>query len=159
MQIISGAKKYVYIQTPYLIIDNSMISALTVAAKSGVDIRIMTPYHWDKRLVHFMTRSYYRELLRAGVKIYEYTPGFIHSKVFVSDDEIATVGSANMDFRSLYLQFECGAFFCQTKLVSDVRDDFLQTVLNCKEMTEEDCKSNAFVRFLQDLFRLFAPLL
>jgi len=159
MQIISRAKKYVYIETPYLIIDNSMISALTVAAKSGVDIRIMTPFHWDKRFVHFMTRSYYRELLRAGIKIYEYTPGFIHSKVFISDDEIATVGSANMDFRSLYLQFECGVFFCKTKMISEVRDDFLQTVSVCKEMTEEDCKSNAFVRFLQDLFRLFAPLL
>jgi cardiolipin synthase len=159
MQIISKATKYVYIQTPYLIIDNSMISALTVAAKSGVDIRVMTPYHWDKRFVHFMTRSYYRELLRAGIKIYEYTPGFIHSKVFVSDDEVATVGSANMDFRSLYLQFECGAFFCKTKLISEIRDDFLKTLPDCKEMTEKDCKSNAFVRFLQDLFRLFAPLL
>ena len=159
MQIITGAKKYVYIETPYLIIDNSMISALTVAAKSGVDIRIMTPFRWDKRFVHFMTRSYYRELLRAGVKIYEYTPGFIHSKIFVCDDDIATVGSANMDFRSLYLQFECGAFFCGAKIIGEIRDDFLQTVSVCKEITEDDCKSNAFVRFLQDLFRLFAPLL
>ncbi len=159
MQIISRAKKYVYIETPYLIVDNSMIAALTIAAKSGVDIRIMTPFRWDKRFVHFMTRSYYRELIRAGVKIYEYTPGFIHSKIFVCDDEIATVGTANMDFRSLYLQFECGAFFCGASVVSDVRDDFLKTVPVCKEMTEKDCKSNAFVRFLQDLFRLLAPLL
>lgn len=159
MQMISRAKKYVYIETPYLIIDNSMIAALTIAAKSGVDIRIMTPFHWDKRFVHFMTRSYYRELIRAGVKIYEYTPGFIHSKVFVCDDEIATVGTANMDFRSLYLQFECGAFFCGASVVSDVRDDFLNTVPLCKEITEENCRSNAFVRFLQDLFRLLAPLL
>ena len=159
MQIISGAKKYLYIETPYLIVDNSMISVLTIAAKSGVDVRIMTPFRWDKRLVHFMTRSYYRELLRAGVKIYEYSPGFIHSKIFVCDDEIATVGTANMDFRSLYLQFECGAFFYKSKLVSEIREDFLQTVSVCKEISEEDCKSNAFVRFLQDLFRLFAPLL
>ncbi|MBQ3490601.1 MAG: cardiolipin synthase [Clostridia bacterium] len=159
MQIISKAKKYVYIETPYLIVDNSMITALTIAAKSGVDIRIMTPFHWDKRFVHFMTRSYYRELIRAGIKIYEYTPGFIHSKIFVCDDEIATVGTANMDFRSLYLQFECGAFFCGSQMVHEVREDFLQTVSLCKEITEEDCRSNAFVRFLQDLFRLFAPLL
>ncbi len=159
MQIISKAKKYVYIETPYLIVDNSMITALTIAAKSGVDIRIMTPFHWDKRFVHFMTRSYYRELIRAGIKIYEYTPGFIHSKIFVCDDEIATVGTANMDFRSLYLQFECGAFFCGTKIVHEARDDFLQTISVCKEITEEDCKSNAFIRFWQDLFRLFAPLL
>lgn len=159
MQIISRAKKYVYIETPYLIVDNSMIAALKIAAKSGVDIRIMTPFRWDKRFVHFMTRSYYRELIRAGVKIYEYTPGFIHSKIFVCDDEIATVGTANMDFRSLYLQFECGAFFCGSSVVADVRDDFLKTVPICKEITDDDCKSNAFVRFLQDLFRLFAPLL
>ena len=159
MQIISRAKKYVYIETPYLIVDNSMLSALTIAAKSGVDVRIMTPFRWDKRFVHFMTRSYYRELIRAGVKIYEYTPGFIHSKIFVCDDEITTIGTANMDFRSLYLQFECGAFFCGSDIVSDVRDDFLKTIPVCKEIAEENCQSNAFVRFLQDLFRLFAPLL
>ena len=159
MHIIGKAKKYVYIATPYLIIDNSMIAELTIAAKSGVDVRIMTPYHWDKRFVHFMTRSYYRELIRSGVKIYEYTPGFLHAKTFVCDDEIATVGSANMDFRSLYLQFECGAFFCGTQVVGEVRDDFLQTVPLCKEISEKDCKCNAAVRFLQDVFRLLAPLL
>lgn len=159
MQIIGRAKKYVYIMSPYLIVDNNMLFQLTSAAKSGVDVRIMTPYHWDKRVVHFMTRSYYRELIRAGVKIYEYKPGFLHAKTFVCDDEIATVGSANMDFRSLYLQFECGAFFCGTSVVDEVRDDFLQTVSVCKVITEEDCKSNALVRFVQDVFRLLAPLM
>ncbi len=159
MQIIGKAKKYVYIMTPYLIVDNNMLSQLTIAAKSGVDVRIMTPFHWDKRIVHFTTRSYYRELIRAGVKIYEYKPGFLHSKTFVCDDEIATVGSANMDFRSLYLQFECGAFFCGTEVVNEVRDDFLQTVPVCKAMTEADCRSNAVVRFIQDVFRLLAPLM
>ena len=159
MQIIGKAKKYVYIMTPYLIVDNNMLAQLTIAAKSGVDVRIMTPYHWDKRIVHFMTRSYYRELIRAGVKIYEYKPGFLHSKTFVCDDEIATVGSANMDFRSLYLQFECGAFFCGTNIVDEVRDDFLQTVSVCKAIRESDCRSNAVVRFIQDVFRLLAPLM
>jgi cardiolipin synthase len=159
MHIIGKAKRYVYIMTPYLIVDNNMLSELKIAAKSGVDVRIMTPHHWDKRAVHFMTRSYYRELIRAGVKIYEYSPGFLHSKIFVSDDEIATVGSANMDFRSLYLQFECGAFFCGTNVVDEVRDDFLQTVSVCKEMTEEDCKDNALVRFIQDVLRLLAPMM
>lgn len=159
MHIIGKAKRYVYIMTPYLIVDNNMLSELKIAAKSGVDVRIMTPHHWDKRVVHFMTRSYYRELIRAGVKIYEYTPGFLHSKTFVSDDEIATVGSANMDFRSLYLQFECGAFFCGTGVVGEVRDDFLQTVSVCKEMTEEDCRDNALVRFVQDVLRLLAPMM
>ena len=159
MQIIGRAKKYVYIMSPYLIVDNNMLFQLTNAAKSGVDVRIMTPYHWDKRVVHFMTRSYYRELIRAGVKIYEYKPGFLHSKTFVCDDEIATVGSANMDFRSLYLQFECGAFFCGTNVVDEVRDDFLQTLSVCKAITEADCRSNALVRFVQDVFRLLAPLM
>jgi cardiolipin synthase len=159
MQIIGNAKKYVYIMTPYLIVDNNMLSQLTIAAKTGVDVRIMTPYHWDKRIVHFTTRSYYRELIRAGVKIYEYTPGFLHSKTFVCDDEIATIGSANMDFRSLYLQFECGAFFCGTNVVGEVRDDFLQTVSVCKAITPDDCKCNAVVRFMQDVFRLLAPMM
>ncbi|MBQ2989483.1 MAG: cardiolipin synthase [Clostridia bacterium] len=159
MQMIGKAKKYVYIMTPYLIVDNNMLFQLTLAAKSGVDVRIMTPYHWDKRIVHFMTRSYYRELIRAGVKIYEYTPGFLHAKTFVCDDEIATVGSANMDFRSLYLQFECGALFCGGDVVGEVRDDFLQTVPVCKAITEADCRSNALVRFVQDVFRLLAPLM
>ena len=159
MHIIGKAKRYVYIMTPYLIVDNNMLSELKIAAKSGVDVRIMTPHRWDKRAVHFMTRSYYRELIRAGVKIYEYTPGFLHSKIFVSDDEIATVGSANMDFRSLYLQFECGAFFCGTSVVDEVREDFLQTASVCKEMTEEDCRDNALVRFVQDVLRLLAPMM
>ena len=159
MHIIGKAKRYVYIMTPYLIVDNNMLSELKIAAKSGVDVRIMTPYRWDKRVVHFMTRSYYRELIRAGVKIYEYEPGFLHSKTFVCDDEIATVGSANMDFRSLYLQFECGAFFCGTRVAGEVRDDFLQTVSVCREIREEDCKHNAIVRFVQDVLRLLAPLM
>lgn len=159
MQIINKAKDYVYIMTPYLIIDNSMVSALCTAAKSGVDIRIMTPFHWDKRTVHFMTRSYYRELIKAGIRIYEYTPGFVHAKTFVSDDEIATVGSANMDFRSLYLQFECGVWLCNTPSVTELRDDFLATLPLCKEIKQEDCKANAFIRFFQDLLRLLAPLM
>ncbi|MBQ8497204.1 MAG: cardiolipin synthase [Clostridia bacterium] len=159
MQIINKAKDYVYIMTPYLIIDNSMVSALCTAAKSGVDIRIITPFRWDKRTVHFMTRSYYRELIKAGIRIYEYNPGFIHSKTFVSDDEVATVGSANMDFRSLYLQFECGAWLYGAEAVTELRDDFLATLPLCKEIRAEDCKDNAFIRFLQDVLRLIAPLM
>ena len=107
LQIINNAKKYVYINTPYLIIDDSMVSALALSAKSGVDVRIITPHRWDKWLVHMTTRSYYRELINAGVKIYEYSKGFIHSKTFVSDDRTTTVGTTNLDFRSLYLHFEC----------------------------------------------------
>jgi cardiolipin synthase len=159
LQTIYKAKKYLYIETPYLIVDNNMASALIMAAKSGVDVRIITPFRWDKRLVHFLTRSYYREFIRAGIKIYEYSPGFIHSKAVVCDDEIAIIGTANFDFRSLYLQFECGVWLYKAEAVFDLRDDFLQTIPLCKEILPEDCKCNAFVRFLQDLFRLIAPLM
>ncbi len=158
-QMITKAQKYVYIMTPYLIVDNSMVSALCTAAKSGVDIRIITPCRWDKRVVHFTTRSYYRELIKAGIRIYEYTPGFIHSKTFVSDDDTAVIGSANMDFRSLYLQFECGVWMYRAEAVSELRDDFLKTLDVCHEITAKDCRCNVFARFFQEICRLFAPLM
>lgn len=159
LQIINNAKKYVYINTPYLIIDDSMVSALSLAAKSGVDIRIVTPHHWDKRLVHMTTRSYYPELLNAGIRIYEYTPGFIHSKTFVSDDQTATVGTTNMDFRSLYLHFECGVRMHGSKAVMEVRDDFMKTLELCQEITEADCRCGLLRRLGQNVLRIFAPLM
>ena len=158
-QMITKAQNYVYIMTPYLIVDNSMVSSLCTAAKSGVDIRIITPGRWDKRIVHFTTRSYYRELIRAGVRIYEYTPGFIHSKTSVSDDDTAVIGSANMDFRSLYLQFECGVWMYRAKAVCELRDDFLKTLDVCHEITPADCRCHMFTRFFQEVCRLFAPLM
>ena len=158
-QMITKARKYVYIMTPYLIVDNSMVSALCTASKSGVDIRIITPRRFDKRIVHFTTRSYYRELIKAGIRVYEYIPGFIHSKTFVSDDDTAVIGSANMDFRSLYLQFECGVWMYRAEAVTELRDDFLKTLEVCHEMTEKECKCNVFTRFFQEICRLFAPLM
>ena len=159
LQIINNAKDYVYINTPYLIIDDSMISALCLAAKSGVDVRIVTPHIWDKWFVHMTTRSYYRELISAGVKIYEYSVGFIHSKTFVSDDTTATVGSTNLDFRSLYLHFECGLLMYQTDAVMEVKEDFLKTLEICQEITSKDCKCSIPMRVFQDIMRLFAPLM
>lgn len=159
LNVINGAKKYLYIQTPYLIIDDSMVSALTLAAKSGVDVRIMTPGVPDKRYVHMTTRSYYRELLEGGVTIYEYTPGFLHSKVMVADDEVATVGTVNLDYRSLYLHFECGTWLCGSRAVCDIRADFEKTITLCKKISVKDCKNGIFHRLLQSLFRLFAPLM
>lgn len=159
LQILNNAKDYVYINTPYLIVDDSMLSALCLAAKSGVDVRIVTPHRWDKWVVHMTTRSYYRELIKAGVKVYEYTNGFIHSKTFVSDDHTATVGTTNLDFRSLYLHFECGALLYETDAVMEVKEDFLQTLDICQEVTEKDCKTNIAVRLFQDILRLFAPLM
>ena len=159
MQMISGAKKYLYISTPYLIIDDSMLSCLITAAESGVDVRILTPEKWDKRLVHLTTRSYYRALLRGGVKIYEYAGGFNHAKTFVSDDEVATVGTVNLDFRSLYLHFECGVKLYKTHSVTAIRDDFLKTLAVSHPITEKEITKNAVGRFIQSILRLFAPLM
>ena len=159
LQIINGAKKYLYINTPYLIVDDSVLSALCLAAKSGVDVRIVTPHRWDKWLVHMTTRSYYRELIKAGVKIYEYTNGFIHSKTFVSDDQIATAGTTNLDFRSLYLHYECGAVLYEGHAVMEIKEDFLRTLKICHLITEQECNENIIMRLLQDILRLFAPLM
>lgn len=159
LQMINTAKHYIYIHTPYLIIDDSMISALCLAAKSGVDVRIVTPHKWDKWFVHMTTRSYYRELIAAGVKIYEYSKGFLHSKTFVSDDEVATVGTTNLDFRSLYLHFECGVWMYKSRAVEEVKADFLSTLEHCHPITLEDCKCRLPLRMFQDMMRLFAPLM
>lgn len=159
LQILNQAQDYVYINTPYLIVDDSMVSALTLAAKRGVDIRIVTPHKWDKWAVHLTTRSYYRELIKSGVKIYEYTNGFIHSKTFVSDDCIATVGTTNLDFRSLYLHFECGTLMFGSSAVMEIKEDFLNTLKICRPITENDCNSNIVMRLMQDILRLFAPLM
>ena len=159
MRLIHGAKNYLYICTPYLIIDDSMLNSLTLAAKSGVDVRIITPHKWDKKMVHITTRSYYSDLIKGGVRIYEYTPGFMHSKIFVSDDEVASVGTVNLDFRSLYLHFECGTLLYGSKAVSEAKEDFLATLEECTEICEEDCKANVVMRFVNSIMRLMAPLL
>ncbi len=159
MQIINNARDYIYINTPYLIVDDSMFSALCLAAKSGVDVRIVTPHKWDKWLVHVTTRSYYQDLISAGVKIYEYTEGFMHSKTFVSDDIVATVGTINMDFRSLYLNFECGALLYENSAIMGIKDDFIKTLDKCVAITTDNCKTNIFMGMFQDLLRLVAPLM
>ncbi|WP_232698225.1 cardiolipin synthase [Brevibacillus daliensis] len=160
INMIIKAKEYVYINTPYLIVDNEMVTVLTLAAKSGVDVRIITPFQPDKWYVHTITRAYYPELIEAGVKIYEYTPGFIHSKTFVSDDEMAVVGTINLDYRSLYLHFECGVWMYKNKACLEVKEDFLQTLQVCKQITLEDTKNvHWVVRATRSVLRLFAPLM
>lgn len=159
MQMITQAKRYLYIETPYLIIDDSMMSALILAAKSGVDIRIITPAIPDKKLVFMTTRSYYLPLLKAGVKIYEYTPGFIHSKVVISDDERVAVGTPNFDFRALYLHFECGTLIYGGRTVEQAKNDFLGMLPLCREMTVSDMERHLPVRVFQSFLRLFAPFL
>lgn len=161
LNIIGSAKKYVYIFTPYLILDNETMTALCLAARSGIDVRIMTPRIPDKKLVFLLSQSYYEQLLEAGVRIYEYTPGFIHSKCFICDDEIAAVGTFNLDYRSLYLHFENGCWMYKSRAVLQVKEDTLDTMHLCgEEMTLEFCRGrNIAVRALQSVLRLFSPML
>jgi cardiolipin synthase len=159
IQIINQAKNYIYINTPYLIVDDNLLSALTLAAKSGVDVRIITPHRWDKLIVAITSRSYYRRLINAGVKVYEYTIGFNHGKTFVSDDKIATVGTTNLDFRSLYLHFECGVLIYSSETIAAIKEDFLKTLPASQEITLKDCARNTFQRIIQDVLRIFSPLM
>ncbi len=160
MQMINSASRYIYITTPYLIIDNAMITALCLAAKSGVDVRIVTPKRRDKWYVHPVTQQNYEPLLNAGVRIYEYTPGFIHSKLFVSDDEVATVGTINMDFRSFHDQFECGVWIGSNSEIVNIRDHVKTIIDRSEEITAARWKKRPLLQKLkQHILHLFAPLL
>ena len=160
LNLIKGAQDYVYITTPYLIIDDEMKRELTMAAERGVDVRIVTPGIPDKKLVFLLTQSYYQELLKANVKIYQFAKGFIHAKCFVCDDEIATVGSINLDYRSLYLHYECGIYMYRSKAVRQVKEDVLNTIEQSKTISLGFCQNREwYVKVLQCLLRLFAPLL
>jgi cardiolipin synthase len=158
--MIGRARDYIYLFTPYLIIDHEMVTALMLAAKSGVDVRIVTPHVPDKWYVFIVTQSFYSVLIEAGVKIFEYTPGFLHSKVSVSDDVVATVGSINLDYRSLYFHFECSVWLYKTQSVADIKEDFMVTFKKCHEVTLEECRQVSLLkRILRSLLRLFAPLM
>ncbi len=159
MNIIGHARDYVYIFTPYLILDNEMLTYLRNAAKRGVDVRIVTPDIPDKRVVFWMSQSYYQRLLECGIRIYQYTPGFIHAKSFVCDDRIATVGSVNMDYRSLYLHFECGVWMYQSSVVEQVKQDSLDTIARSREITADMCRNHSWLkRVVLSVLRLIAPL-
>ena len=158
--LIGSALDHVWIMTPYLILGNETQDSLTAAAKSGLDVRIITPGIPDKRIVYTVTRSYYDALLEAGVRIYEYTPGFVHSKVFAVDGIYATVGTVNLDFRSLYLHFENGLWLYRTSSVAQVEADFLSTLDQCQEITLESRKHISGLRRLASaVLRVFAPLM
>ena len=159
LNIINQANKYVYIFTPYLIIDTDMINALNLAVKRGVDVRIVIPGIPDKKLVYTLSESYVEPLVKGGVKIYKYTPGFVHSKVFVSDDNIATVGTINMDYRSLYLHFECGCYLENVEVIKDIKDDVVKTIAKSHEITKEEASPKFLKSIWQALLRLVAPLM
>lgn len=160
LQILSSANKYVYITSPYLIIDDAMKKALCMAAQSGIDVKIITPKIPDHSYVHIMTRYSYGVLLKNGIKIYEYQPGFIHSKTIVCDDTIASVGTVNMDFRSFYLHFECGVWICGDKSVKNVKEDFIKSLKDCKEISYEQWKKRPFyIKLCEIILNIFAPMM
>lgn len=160
INMINGANQYLYATTPYLVLDNEMKTALILAAKNGVDVRILVPHIPDKKYVFCVTRSNYRTLIEAGVKIYEYTPGFVHSKTFLSDDKIAVVGTVNMDFRSYYLHYECGVWFYKSKVVLDAKKDYLETLEKSHLVTLEECKKVKLpIRILRAILNIFAPMM
>ena len=156
MGILNQANDYCYIYTPYLIIDTELINALILAAKHGVDVRIMTPGIPDKKMVWMITRSYYKQLIEGGVKIYEYTPGFVHAKVFIADDQVATVGTVNLDYRSLYLHFENGTYLCGSKKIMDIKQDYLEAIEKSHQMTVEECHTGLLKSYFISVLRLFA---
>ncbi|MBQ9091944.1 MAG: cardiolipin synthase, partial [Anaerotignum sp.] len=160
MDILNRAKKYVHIMTPYLIIDQRMMTALCFAAKRGIDVKIILPHVPDKKFTFALAKSHYKELLTAGVKIYEYTPGFVHAKVFTSDDEKAVVGTINLDYRSLYLHFECAAFLYQVDEIENMEKDFQETLEKCQEITLENRKKGTALLRLEGWFlKVLAPLM
>ena len=159
LQMITKAKRYLYLTTPYLSVDETILSALTTAARTGVDVRLMVPHIPDKKTVFAVTQSNYPPLLEAGVRVFEFTPGFIHSKTVVADDLYASVGSCNMDYRSLFLQFENGVWLCGDPAVVAVRDDFLEAQRHCQEIAMSDCENlSFFTKLKQSVYRMFSPL-
>ena len=159
IQMIDAAQRYVYITTPYLIIDHAFLSSLCTAASRGVDVRIITPHVPDKRLVFSVTRAHYVPLLKAGVRIYEYTPGFIHAKSIVCDGEIAFVGTVNLDYRSLVHHFECGAILYRTPCITDIKNDFDATLSLSEEVTPENFHMSKLTTLFCSVLSVFFPLL
>ena len=155
-----GAHDYAWFITPYLIITDEMCHALSMAAKRGVDVRIITPGIPDKKLVYKLTRSYYNGLARNGVRIFEFTPGFCHAKMSIADDLVATCGTINLDYRSLYHHFENGCLYADCEAVMDTKRDFEETFAQCEEVTDYYAEGRgAFLRLEQMLLRLAAPLM
>ncbi len=158
--ILNHAKKYVHIMTPYLILDNEMITTLTRVAKSGIEVVIIMPHIPDKWYAFAVAKTYYKELIEGGVQIYEYTPGFVHAKVFISDDDTATVGTINLDYRSLYLHFECGTFIYNNSEIDKIERDFQQTLAKCHKVTLIEVKNRSmFTKITGQVLRMIAPLM
>ncbi|MGN0654995.1 MAG: cardiolipin synthase [Oscillospiraceae bacterium] len=157
IEILSQATEYVWFYTPYLMLGDSLSEAMMRAAERGVDVRIIMPGIPDKKFIYRMSRSYYPELLKSGVKIYEYTPGFVHAKACISDDKLCTVGTVNLDYRSLFLHFENNALFYNSTILNDLKDDYIKTQSLCRECKQDE-KFSPLKWFINGILHIFAPL-
>ena len=160
MDILNRAVDYVHIMTPYLILDGELETALKYAAQRGIDVKLILPGIPDKKLAYALAKAHYRRLVRAGVKIYEYTPGFVHAKVVVSDDKKAVVGTINLDYRSHYHHFECAAYMYKTDCISDIERDFQETLGKCRKVTPASIRNEKFFyKAAGSLMQFIAPLM
>ena len=160
MDILNRATDYVHIMTPYLILDGELETALRFAAQRGVDVKLILPGIPDKKLAYSLAKTHYRSLTEAGVEIYEYTPGFVHAKVFVSDDTKAVVGTINLDYRSLYHHFECATYLYKTDCIPQIEEDFQQTLTQCRKVSPDTIKTEKLATVLIGQFAKFlAPLM
>ncbi len=160
LDLLNRARDYIYIMTPYLILDGEMETAIKFAAERGVDVRLILPGIPDKKLPYALAKTHYKSLLESGVKIYEYSPGFVHAKVFVADDREAVVGTINLDYRSLYHHFECAAYMYEASCIPDIKADFLQTEEKCRTVTPETVKKEKFsVKAAGVVMKAIAPLM
>lgn len=159
INMINSAKEYVYITTPYLICDFEILNSLCLAAKKGVDVRIIVPHIPDKEMVFLMTKSSYEMLITSGVNIYEYTPGFVHAKNFVVDDLYATCGTINLDYRSLVHHFECGVWMYNVDAVLSMKNDFLNTIDMSEKITLKKAKLKGIKKLFAEIMKVFSPLL
>ena len=160
LDIISRSDKYLYITTPYLIVDTNITEALKTAVKRGVDVRIIIPQIPDKKAVYTMTKNTCADLYKAGVKIYAYKDGFIHSKTFLSDGEIGVIGTVNLDYRSLVHHFECATVLCKTNSLIDLYEDFLDLFdYQSVKCGEKELRLNWFERLIKSVISIIAPLM
>lgn len=160
MDVLNRATDYVHIMTPYLILDGELENALCYAAQRGIDVKIILPGIPDKKIAYSLAKTHYPALYRAGVKIYEYTPGFVHAKVFVSDDIKAIVGTINLDYRSLYHHFECATYMYKTDSIPEIEADFQDTLSKCREVTDESIRNeNVMYKIIGSLAKMISPLM
>lgn len=157
--MLGAATRYMYMTTPYLIIDNDLCASIENAALRGVDVRIIVPHIPDKKLVFQMTKSFYHRLMNAGVRIYEYKPGFIHAKSYIADGEYAMIGTINLDYRSLVHHFENGVWMYKCDAIKDLKADIDETLEKSVEIKPDMLKTGLFTRFVRALVRIFAPML